>query len=200
MKRIATTGLLACAFLLGTVACNQKTDSVDQAQETNEQAAEGTAMEERKVDQSEFMTNAASNGMLEVEAGKLAQKSAQNAEVKKFAAMMVKDHTNANSEMKKLAQQKNLTLPDSMSQEHMGDLKELRDKKGAEFDRQYMDLMVSSHEDAVSKFEDASEGLEDAELKSFASTTLTKIREHLEQARKIRDGLGNATGTATGTK
>jgi len=205
MRKIATTGLLACAFLLGTVACNQNKDSVEQAQDQNEQAAENTAtadenMEERKVDQSDFMTKAASNSMLEVEAGRLAEKSAQNAEVKKFAAMMVKDHTNANSEMKKLAQKKSIVLPDSMSQDNMSDLKDLRDKKGADFDRDYMDLMVSSHEETVRMFEDASENLEDTEVKSFATTTLPKLREHLEQARKTRDALGNNTGAARGTK
>lgn len=199
MKRIATTGLMACAFLLGTIACNQKKDSVEQAQEQNEQRFEDTAMEDQKMDASEFMTKAASGGMFEVEAGKLAQQRATNPQVKEFANTMVKDHTAVNKELLSMAQSKSITLPDSMSSEHMDRLRELRDTKSTDFDKAYMDRMVNDHESDVKMFEDVADdnNYEDAEVKAFASKTLPKLREHHEQARKIRDGLGNA-GTTTG--
>src|SRR5690348_12504258 len=40
----------------------------------------------------DFIMDAASSGLMEVELGKYAEKNAQDPRVKKFAAMMVKDH------------------------------------------------------------------------------------------------------------
>ncbi|MDX5480870.1 MAG: DUF4142 domain-containing protein [Hymenobacteraceae bacterium] len=190
MKKIASTGLLLGAFLFGVASCNQQQGAVEEAQEVNEQRAEGTAMEDRMVDQSEFMTKAASNSMLEVEAGRLAQERGQMQEVKDYGQMMVTDHTNANDQLRQLAQQKNITLPDSMGQDHRDQLQNLRDKTGQEFDQQYMDLMVSSHEDAVSMFEDAANNMQDPDVKNFASTTLPKLREHLDRARQLDERVG----------
>lgn len=207
MKKSVTSGLMAFALLFGTVACNQSTDSVDQAQETNEQRFEDTAMEDQRMNASDFMTTAASSSMMEVEAGKLAQQRATNPQVKEFAAMMVKDHTAANQELMNIAGSKNITLPDSMSNDHMGHMRDLRDLQGAEFDREYMDMMVSAHEKDISMFEDVAEdeNFEDAEVRAFASKTLPKLRQHHQRAQQINDGLGNnntttGTGTTTGNR
>ncbi|WP_114777343.1 DUF4142 domain-containing protein [Botryobacter ruber] len=191
MKKLASTGFIACALLAGMAACDsQKTDSVEQAQETNEQKFEESEMEERKADQSEFLTKAASSGMFEVEAGKLAQKQAQNAEVKNLGQTIASGHEKANSDLKSLASQLNITLPDSMSQEHMDKLKELQEKKkGAEFDKAYVDMIVSAHESDIDMFENASENMQAQEVKSFASNKLPALREHLDQAKQLKEKL-----------
>jgi putative membrane protein len=191
MKKIATTGLMACAFLFGTIACNQNTDSVDEAQETTEERFEDTAMEDQREDAAEFMTKSASSSMMEIEASKLAQQKATNPQVKEFANMMVNDHTAASKEMSELATSKNITLPDSMSSDHMDHVRDLRDKTGADFDKAYMDRMLSAHENDVERFEDVAEdaGYEDTEVKAFANKTLPKLRQHHERAKQIRDGL-----------
>ncbi|QCR25154.1 DUF4142 domain-containing protein [Pontibacter sp. SGAir0037] len=198
MKKIASTGIIACAFVFGLASCggNQTNDSVDQAQERNEEQFSGSEMEDQKTNQSDFMTKAASSNMLEVEAGKLAQQKAQNAQVKQYAQMMVSDHTKASEEMRSAATSKNIMLPDSMSSEHQDKLQSLRDKTGAEFDRDYMDMMVSSHDETISLFEDAAENLEDPDVKSMASAKLPTLRQHREQAQQIKDALGNNSGTA----
>ncbi len=48
----------------------------------------------------EFADDAAKGGMLEVMLGKLAETNASNPAVKALGAMMVKDHTQANDELK----------------------------------------------------------------------------------------------------
>ncbi|GAB3536892.1 hypothetical protein GCM10027443_28380 [Pontibacter brevis] len=199
MKKFASTGLIIGAFVFGMASCNQEQGAVENAQETNEQRFEDTAVEDRKIDQSDFMTQAASNNMLEIEAGRLAQQKGQSQAVKDFGQMMVTDHTQATEKLQSLASQQNIALPDSMSQEHMDQLQSLRDKSGAEFDQEYADLMVSSHEEAVSLFEDASNNMENAEVKNFATTTLPKLREHLEQANQLDQTVNNNSTTNAGT-
>ncbi len=138
-------------------------------------------------DMSDFMTKAASGGMMEVELGKLAAQKAQRKEVKDFGNMMVTDHTKVNEELKKLAQQKNIMLPDSMSESHMDHVKELRDKTGADFDKAYMDLMVSDHEEDVDMFQSAADEMQDPEVKNFATTTVVSLRQHLDRAKQVKD-------------
>ncbi|GAB3826078.1 hypothetical protein GCM10028895_36450 [Pontibacter rugosus] len=148
-------------------------------------------MEDQMTNLSDFMTKAASSNMLEIQAGQLAQQKGQMQEVKDYGQMMVTDHQKASDKMMQLAQQKNVVLPDSMSQAHMDKMQELRDKTGRDFDQAYMDLMVSSHEETISLFEDASNNLEDAEVKSFASSTLPTLRQHLDRAKQIQTNVNN---------
>src|SRR5688500_555593 len=55
----------------------------------------------------DFMKSAAQGGAAEVELGKLAAQKAADPEVKKFAQMMVSEHSKANAELKTLAGKKN---------------------------------------------------------------------------------------------
>lgn len=191
MKKIASTVIVACAIIFGAASCNQQQGAVEEAQQTNEQQAEGTAMEDQKVNQSDFLTQAASSNMLEMQAGRLAQDKGQSQQVKDYGQMIVSDHEKAIDKLKNLASQKSITLPDSMGQAHKDKLQSLQDKTGAEFDQSFMDLMVSSHEEAVSLFENAANELEDPDIKSFASATLPALRQHLDQAKEVNNSLSN---------
>jgi putative membrane protein len=189
MKKIASTGLLLAAFIFGVASCDQKKGAVEEAQEQNEEMAEGSKMEDEMEEISDFMTKAASGGMMEVELGKLAQQKGQMKEVKDFGAMMVKDHESVNKELKALAAKHNIALPDSMSNDHMDHVKDLRDKTGMDFDKAYMSLMVEDHEEDVSLFESAStnNSIENAEVKAFANKTLQALRQHHERAKQVKD-------------
>ena len=191
MKKIASTGLMLAALLFSTVSCNQNSGAVEEAQETNEQKFDDTAIEDTKSNQSDFMTKAASGGMMEVQLGELAQQNGMSQEVKDFGKMMVDDHTKANQELKAIAAQKNITLPDSMGQEQMDHVQELQGKTGAEFDQAYMSLMVADHEEDVNLFEEAAQNLEDPETKAFASKTVPILQQHLERAQAVNNSVNN---------
>ena len=132
-----------------------------------------------------FMMEAASGGMMEVEAGRLAEQSASNARVKNFGTMMVQDHTNANNELKGLASTKNVILPDSMMAKHREHIDMLKKKTGKDFDKAYMSMMVMDHNEDVSKFQMQSNKAQDADVKAFASKTLPVLRTHLDSAKAI---------------
>jgi putative membrane protein len=134
----------------------------------------------------DFMKDTAMAGSAEVELGKLASTKAANAEVKKFAQMMVTDHTKAGTELKALAAKKNLTLPADMDSSHKSELESLKGKTGADFDRAYVDDMVSDHEKAVSDFQSKANNASDPDVKAFATKTLPTLQKHLDAIKAIQ--------------
>lgn len=133
----------------------------------------------------EFAIEAAMGGLAEVEMGRIASTKAANPEVKKFAEMMIQDHSKANDELKSIAAKKNIKLPAELDAKHKSKLEELRSKVGAEFDRAYVDTMVEDHKKDVALFEAESQNGNDPEIKAFAAKTLPVLRKHLDAINAI---------------
>ena len=136
-----------------------------------------------KADQ-QFSVDAADAGMTEVQAGQLAQQKGMAKDVKEYGAMMVKDHTAAADKLKTIAASKNITLPAAISPEMQKNLDDLQKKEGKDFDKAYIDMMVSDHKKVISKFEDESKNGSDADIRGFADSTLHTLRHHLDEAEK----------------
>ena len=194
MKKHSITALLA-AGLFFAYACDNKTE--EQKGETTEVAEERndtTLTTDNAKDDAEFLVKAANGGMLEVEAGIMAEKLATSKEVKEFAKQMIADHSKANTELKAYASSKNIALPDSIDVDTKDKLNKLAENKGAEFDEEYIDFMVSDHKDDVSLFEGASKDANDPELKAWVDKTLPTLRHHLMMAQE-RDSLFEASNS-----
>lgn len=144
----------------------------------------GTLLAADKADE-EFVAKAAQCGMAEVKLGQMATERAANADVKKFGQRMVDDHTKANKELVRVADQKKIVVPSELDKKHQGVIDELAKLKGADFDRVYLQHMVKGHTEAVQLFENQAKNGRDAELKTFAANTLPTIKEHLEHVKKL---------------
>ena len=137
----------------------------------------------------QFIMEAASGGMMEVEAGRLAEQNAQNARVKAFGAMMVRDHSAANSELMALASARNITLPDSMMAKHKTHIDKLRTAQGKSFDKEYMSMMVMDHNEDVNKFQVAANNAQDTAVRGFANRTLPVLKMHKDSATAINGNM-----------
>lgn len=135
----------------------------------------------------EFVTRAAANNLFEIESSELALNNAETDTVISFANKMIADHVPASSELKAIADSKNLTLPTTLPQEKQQIVNDLSDQMGIPFDKSYMDAQVAAHVEAVTLFELASEDLEDQELRQFAEEMLPVLRMHLEMAEAVDD-------------
>ncbi|KQR91834.1 hypothetical protein ASG01_12570 [Chryseobacterium sp. Leaf180] len=136
-----------------------------------------------------FVDAAAKGGMMEVMMGKLAATNASSASVKSLGSMIEKDHTAANEELKSWAMTAKYTLPTSLNSDQQMMYDELKMKKGADFDRAYVDMMVTDHKKDIAAFEkEASEG-KDASVKGFASKTLPTLKKHHMEAEKVKASM-----------
>ena len=133
----------------------------------------------------DFIKEAATSDLLEIEAAGIAQQKGGPAE-KTFAEQMIADHTKTSTELKDLvpADLKS-ALPtdlDEMSQKHLDKLRDTRDQAFASV---YDPMQVSAHKDAVSLFERYAKGGEDPNLKDWAGKILPSLRHHLEMAEEM---------------
>ena len=136
-----------------------------------------------------FIKEAASGGLMEVEMGKYAQQHAKNARVKNFGAMMVRDHTKANEELKSIAARKNISMPTTMEDKNSNMMSDIQKKSGIDFDKEYIKEMVDDHEKDIDKFKKHAEKGVDPDLKAFASKTLPILLMHQDSAKKIHDAI-----------
>ena len=202
MKKISI--LLLVGLFSIAQSCNNnddKKDSVENANDANDKKDTSEAMNNNNKDTTAAMTpmavnddvadfavKAANGGMMEVEMGKLAEQKAVSKSVKAFGAMMVKDHSKANEELKKLAAAKNITLPATMGNDMQKHMDDLRKDTAMQFDKNYIDMMVSDHNDDIDLFEKAVKNSKDSAFKSFAAKTLPTLYKHLGAAKAIVKG------------
>jgi putative membrane protein len=146
-------------------------------------ASQAGALEKKD---SKFFEKAASAGQLEVEAGRLAARSATDPQLKAFGQKMATDHAQADSELRALAARKGISLPVALSKSDQKSLDKLRDEKpGKDFDNEFRDLMVDSHKEAVSLFQGTAKSAKDPEVKAFAARMLPKLQQHESEAKAL---------------
>jgi putative membrane protein len=169
----------------GLTACNSGTpenDSVDSAQKVNEVTQDNTAPAASTED-ADFAVMATNAGMTEIEASKLALTTSANANVKKYAQMIVDEHTAAGSKLSALATSKNISVPTVLSTDSQDKINDLGKKTGKDFDKAYIDMMVSDHKDAVDAFQKENTNTTDGDLKAFTAETIPVLQKHLDDAK-----------------
>ena len=165
------------------VACDRQEDRRGAGTRTDDRYTTGqTSTVEADRD---FMVKACQANLAEIEAGRLAESKATNADVKKFAQHMVEDHTAANDELMSLAGKTNFRLPARPDDAHQKDVAKLAGMSGTEFDRKYMEMMVTDHQKAVELFEKWSKDAKHDDVRAWAEKTLPKLRDHLTMARDL---------------
>jgi putative membrane protein len=132
---------------------------------------------------------------VDIDAGKLAASKTANAEVKKFAQLMVTDHTSVNKQATALVTRLKVTPEDNDTSRGLkkgGDenLANLKGLKGAAFDKAYVDHEVAYHQavlDAVDKTLIPSAS--NADLKALLVKVRPAFVAHLEHAKHVQASL-----------
>lgn len=138
---------------------------------------------------SSFVMEAAIGGLMEVQAGQIAQENAESQRVKDFAGMMVTDHSKANDELKGLASSHGMMLPDSLPADKKKHMDAMKSMKGKAFDRHYMSMMNNDHKKDIDKFKKQANSGGDAQLKTWAQNTIPTLQKHMDSVAAIRKGM-----------
>lgn len=171
---------LAAAGLCWVGAAAQTASQAKTTNATSTQSGPKVAATDRT-----FMRKAAEGGLAEVELGKLAAERGSSQDVKQFGQRMVDDHSKANDQLKQLASEKGINLPEKLDAKDAATKARLEKLSGKAFDRAYMRDMVTDHTKDVSEFRTEAKTAKDPDVKNFASQTVPTLEDHLKQAKSI---------------
>jgi len=170
---IAFTPFAACSG-----GASQSSEAKEAANEYNEKKFDD---ENTKID-AQFLIAAAEINLEEIKLGQLAQQNGGSASVKEMGKMMQDAHTQSYNELTVLAQNKIVTIPTEMNANGVAFYEKMKGKSGADFDKEYTEIMVRDHEKAIALFESAANSSRDAEVKQFAGKMLPVLQTHLNTA------------------
>jgi putative membrane protein len=141
---------------------------------------------------------------MEIELGKLAQKTGTTA-VKNYGATLVTDHQSADKDLTTFAKSHKLaTIPadkpqtDADKQDHkdmQSKMANLKNLKGADFDREFLNMMATGHDKELANIDTAIGGATDADLQTLLKGVKPVLQRHADQARDLQKNAPQASST-----
>lgn len=135
-----------------------------------------------------FIRNGAEGYLTVIKASGLAKKHSKNKRVLNFAKMMLDDHHKSLTGLKQLEAIKLVEEQDTISMLHQQQISELSRQSGNAFDKQYLQLMIAGHSEAIPTFTVAGQNA-DPDISKFSGKALPMIRRHLDAANAILSSL-----------
>jgi len=165
---LTTVASLALLFGASSVCAKENASLVDQ------KVAEMTP----PADSKGFAMKAAESGTCEVKLAQLAQKKTQNSQVRELAAMLEKDHSQANTELSDLAKTKNIALSTDIPSDKQATLDAFGRLEGAAFDNAFLLHNIKGHLAGVMMFRREADAGTDPDMKAWAAKTLPTLQRH----------------------
>jgi putative membrane protein len=165
----------------------QSLEPVNNAIAINEEASGISLVEEGVVD---FLIKSADARMMNAQVGLLAIEKGTSAAIRDFGQRMMEDHSVLLEKIKKLAIERNVALPDQISNRNVDDHRNLSEENGREFDRTFIKMIIMDHERDLKLFNKAAE-CNDPEVSAFAKRYLPLIQSDLQKIKKIKLELAN---------
>jgi putative membrane protein len=131
----------------------------------------------------------------EIEAAQLAKTKSKNKEVLSFANHMIDDHTKMDKQNMELAQKLNVqpdtnAVSTSMKTGATATMSSLKDLKGKEFDKAYIDQQVTMHKSVLENFDNTLiPNANTPELKDMLTAARSSIETHLQHATELQKKL-----------
>jgi putative membrane protein len=122
--------------------------------------------------------------------------------VKSYGEMLVKDHSESDMKLKALAKKTGQMIPkekpatDAEKIEKADQKKQVvavKKLKGADFDREYLRMMVEGHDKELAKIDTKMAEVQHTELADMLRTKKTTLQAHADQARELQKGNAQAS-------
>jgi putative membrane protein len=146
-----------------------------------------------------FLKDALEGGIAEVQLGQLALQKSSNPDVKQFAQKMVDDHTKMGDQIKPIAQQIGVKIPDGPSKKDKQTIAKLQELNGDDFDKAYMKDMVKDHKTDLTDFKTEAATGSNPAVQNAANRGSQIIGQHLQMAEQINQKT-SATASSGGTR
>jgi putative membrane protein len=132
-----------------------------------------------------FVMDAYMGNMAEIEMGRMTMERASDAEVKKFAQMMIDHHTMANNELMPIAQRMGMTLPKELDPHHRAEMDGMMKLSGMQFDMGYVKGQMAGHALMVDMYMMHSKDSKDKGVKDYAKKGLPIVERHYDMTKMM---------------
>lgn len=181
---------LAMSVITLSIACNgggdkaEEKDSKEVAEDVNEQKFTKDSSETN----AQLLVDVAAANYHEVEMANIAKEKSKDKDIRTLSDMLITDHTKVLAEVKDMAAKKTVTLPVAEADDAKKNSQEFREKKAADFDKDWVNAMTDAHEKSIKKFESiVNDTQADGELKTWAGNTLPTLRAHLDKLTQLKN-------------
>lgn len=148
-------------------------------------------------DAKSFVREALEGNSAEIALAEVAERKAQNPEVKQLAQTIHQDHRQANEKLQPIAQAQGISVNQPLESKHQKKLERFQKLSGSQFDQEYTKDMLKDHVKDISKYERASQQIQQQDVKQYAQETLPTLRKHLQQAEAAALSAGVDQSTIT---
>jgi putative membrane protein len=135
-----------------------------------------------------FLKNSTEESLMAVKASGLAISNSKNQRVIQFAKTMIDDHTRLTDELKELQADDSVKVTDTLNAFHQQIIADLEQKKAAEFDKAYLEIIIAQHEQEMNHFKAAAQ-VKNLNVVEFAQKGISLLQAHLDSAKTISDNL-----------
>lgn len=132
-----------------------------------------------------FVQKAMQGGLAEVQLGQLTLQKSSNEQVKQFAQRMIDDHTKMNEQMKPVAQQVGVPVPQQPSKKDRATLGKMQALSGSAYDQAYIKGMIKDHKQDLSEFQTEASSGQDPNVKDAAAQGSKVIAQHLQMIQQL---------------
>lgn len=159
-------------------------------------AAPGAHASAQSVTDAQIASIVVTANQVDIDAGKTAAAKTTNAEVKKFAQLMVTDHTGVNKSATDLVTRLKVTPEDNDTSKALKaggekNVANLKSLKGAAFDKAYIDHEVAYHTQVLEAIDKTLvPNAKNAELKALIVKVRPAFVAHLEHAKSLQKTVG----------
>lgn len=182
MRPLLTLTLLLLPFLAD--AQDMANDSVDRSRSTLELTQ--AQQENPRLTDDLFVKKCGQANLAEIQFSRLAVEKATRPEIEEFAQKMIKDHAKANAQLKQIAKQVDVEVPEEMEIESQIAMSKLDSLAQEAFDDAYIEQMVDDHKTTLALFEKAANSDDlTPQLQQFAGELLPTLRDHSRIVQKL---------------
>ena len=143
-----------------------------------------------------FAVTVSQGNMAEVMSSQLALKKTSSEKVRKIATMLIQQHGQAETSLKKVAAQEKIMLPSGTDAKHREMYKKLEGMSGAGFDKEYIAAQVGDHFKTIALFNKELTGGTDTAIRSFATRYLPDIETHTQMITAVASNYGIPVGSS----
>ncbi len=142
-----------------------------------------------KLEDANFLTEAASYNLLEKQVAELAMERGYSSVLVDLAREKVEEFEDKEKAISKLARKKKIKIPAELKSEHRIILDRLASSAKAEFDSEFISAMEEVNEEHTELYEEKSSQADDADIRAFAARNLDFLRQNANELAKVDDQL-----------